>query len=367
MFKNLHFNHINKDDHHNPNKLLLASTLAPCKFFTIDCESLEDGLTACPTLPIEIDVHTTMDILTSFHGLVCIGIRKQSSEYQKYSDLVLWNPLTGEYRTLGKDNIEYDLIHGTAFGLYYSSSDDDYKLLRVNTRAYIYSLKSDSWRKLGISSYYEGWYLHEHWRNSICLSEKLYFLREFKPLIMPSFQYEIIRFDTKTEKFSKITVPSFNNNNRPNLCGLSVVRGHVHFFVAFIEKCRFTKMVLWRMDEDGWMKVVTYSKLESFTPEIQKESPLYKIKRNGVWVMYSRDEFYLCEYMNNRQLHIMRNGNLIMHSRDEGYFCKVDLEKSLKDVSSSSMYKDILVQGTYVETFVSPNRYNMRTETDPLT
>ncbi|XP_076908883.1 F-box/kelch-repeat protein At3g06240-like [Bidens hawaiensis] len=152
MFKNLHFDHINKDDHHNPNKLLLSSNkLGPCKFFTIDCESPNDGLTAIPDLPFETSHATTIKVLSSFHGLVCVGIKIKRIDEKYYSGLKLWNPLTGECSRLRIG--EYRIMI-RALGLYYSSLDDDYRLLRVGAAGvYIYSMKSDLWRKLGGSKY----------------------------------------------------------------------------------------------------------------------------------------------------------------------------------------------------------------------
>lgn len=68
-----------------------------------------------------------------------------------YYDLILWNPLTGEYKT-SKTNSDlkcYEVDERTST-FFYSSSDDDYKLLRLTLDgdAYIYSLKSDSWRNV---------------------------------------------------------------------------------------------------------------------------------------------------------------------------------------------------------------------------
>ncbi|XP_076908891.1 F-box protein At3g22700-like [Bidens hawaiensis] len=310
MFKKLHFDHINKDDHHNPNKLL-------------------------------------------------VRLHKYDNKHIYYSDLMLWNPLNGEYKTLSKFGGHYELIYmcrGRAFGLYYSYSDDDYKLLRVADGAFIYSLKSDSWRKLCHSKYNVVMFVNnQHWSHSIWLNDKLYFLIEYLGSNLSKFHHIIIRFDTKTENFTAITTPSFENirphisvvesiyigtcykGTRQQMCGFSVVRGRILFFVTFFKNCSLTdRMELWNTDEDGdggWTKVETYSKLESFLPEF-KTKPV---------------------------VHMMRNGNWIMHSRDEGYFSQVDLEKSIKDVScsyvSSSMYRHILLQGKYVETFVSPNRY----------
>ncbi|GKE41914.1 putative F-box domain-containing protein [Tanacetum coccineum] len=137
------------DDQQNHQNLILLSTITrQCTFSTMDCEAPDNGLTPRRPLPsFEAGLHRVR-ILTSLNGLVCVGLIGKN---QEYSALILWNPVTSEYKKLSKKNSHaecYD-TYGRAFGLYYNSSEDDYKLLRVthDFHAYIYSLKSDSWRK----------------------------------------------------------------------------------------------------------------------------------------------------------------------------------------------------------------------------
>ncbi|GJV76072.1 putative F-box domain-containing protein [Tanacetum coccineum] len=153
-FKNKH-NH--RDDHENNLKLLvLSKTKTSIEFTTIDCEappSDEDSTpTRRPLPPFEGITPHIIYILASFHGLVCLGI--QETYVYVYSHLILWNPLTNEYKRLSKSTAlmnGYIWYYRSIFGLYYSSSEDDYKLLSVQKShhyVYIYSLKSDSWRKV---------------------------------------------------------------------------------------------------------------------------------------------------------------------------------------------------------------------------
>nr|GEY07555.1 hypothetical protein [Tanacetum cinerariifolium] len=119
-----------------------------CTFNTIDGEAPHNGLT--PGRPIPFNANPKdFEILTSFRGLVCVGI---SELYDIYTDLILWNPFAGEYKTLSRANSHRDCYKkvGKAFGLYYTSFDKDYKLVRVTDLGlvYIYSLKFDSWRKV---------------------------------------------------------------------------------------------------------------------------------------------------------------------------------------------------------------------------
>ncbi|KAJ9542009.1 hypothetical protein OSB04_028515 [Centaurea solstitialis] len=48
----------------------------------------------------------------------------------RYSDIILWNPLTGHYKTLSKDisHANWFTIPARGYGLYYNCLDDDYKL-----------------------------------------------------------------------------------------------------------------------------------------------------------------------------------------------------------------------------------------------
>ncbi|KAI3715081.1 hypothetical protein L6452_22048 [Arctium lappa] len=142
-----------------------------------------------------------------------------------------------------------------------------------------------------------------------------------------------MRFDLRTEKFSEIAAPSFRNLSPWCLNFMVVVRGCIHFCVAYCitnensrVPCRRRAIEIWRMDEDeDWRKVVTYFPISSF--------PWYQ-----------------------QPLHVMKNGNWLMHSKEKGYVYKADLEKNTKDRLCSCIGMDILPGGKYIETFVSLNQ-----------
>ncbi|GJR73246.1 F-box/kelch-repeat protein-like protein [Tanacetum coccineum] len=97
LFKNMHLQYIPNEDHHTPHKLLILSETRPFKFRTIDCEAPEDGLTTSRILPFKVtDDDENVCALTSFRGLVCVGI--SSRFLMEYSNLILWNPLTGDHK-----------------------------------------------------------------------------------------------------------------------------------------------------------------------------------------------------------------------------------------------------------------------------
>ncbi|KAJ9542051.1 hypothetical protein OSB04_028557, partial [Centaurea solstitialis] len=192
-----------------------------------------------------------MSIIASLNGLVCVGIDSlQQPGSDRYEDIVLWNPLTGDYKTLPKDSSHDNsfTIPARGYGFYYSSCDDDYKLLRItqSTNAYIYSLKSDSWRQVESASCCLLKYL-----NTTCLlNENLYFLVQCRNN-MNVLSYSIVRFDTNAEKFTEIATPSFDYV-AISYYSLRVVSGRIHLWVGLKGVNCWD---LWNMDEDGeWTK-----------------------------------------------------------------------------------------------------------------
>ncbi|GKB50761.1 hypothetical protein Tco_0901514 [Tanacetum coccineum] len=96
----------------------MLSDKTPCMFRTIDCEAPEHGLTPSRIVPFELNDNKVRD-----------------------------------HKTLSKTNCETLWCDRDAFKLYYSSSDNDYKLLhyaiaRPSCNIYIYSLASNSWTKI---------------------------------------------------------------------------------------------------------------------------------------------------------------------------------------------------------------------------
>ncbi|GKE67529.1 putative F-box domain-containing protein [Tanacetum coccineum] len=146
-FKKLH-NDRHIDEHENHHKLIVLSRTKEFTFNTIDCEAPHNGVTPSRLIPSNANPRD-IELLTSFRGLVRVGITDFDDIY---TDLILWNPLTGEYKRLSRANFHRDCYKtvGKAFGLHYTSFGKDYKLVRVTylRNVYIYSMKSDSWRKV---------------------------------------------------------------------------------------------------------------------------------------------------------------------------------------------------------------------------
>ena len=82
LFKKMHLHNIPNDDHHNPHKLLILLSAKSSWFRTMDCEAPEDGLTTGRNLPFKVTNHELSIVpLTSFHGLVCVGLRMYVNLY----------------------------------------------------------------------------------------------------------------------------------------------------------------------------------------------------------------------------------------------------------------------------------------------
>ncbi|GKD47996.1 hypothetical protein Tco_1276972 [Tanacetum coccineum] len=114
----MHLKHVtNYDDNLSHHKLLVNSydTGPFTDFQTIECEALNDGLSIARHLPFtNMSMPYYVAILATYNGLICVGIQEYKSIHNDarvidfsicfYIDLILWNPLTGEYKTLSKAN-----------------------------------------------------------------------------------------------------------------------------------------------------------------------------------------------------------------------------------------------------------------------
>ncbi|KAJ9536252.1 hypothetical protein OSB04_un000572 [Centaurea solstitialis] len=315
LFANIHLHHATAADRREKLVFCTIGSTSPCNFLIIDCE---DGLVAQPRC-CPFPGFAAATVTSSVNGLACMGIWKNA---QEFSDLILWNPLTGEYKTLSRpvDRKCYSTSF-TALGLYHTRTDDDYKILRINadSSVYLYSLKSDSWRKLESElDYHERIpYAADHHH---LLDESLHFLMKLKT------RYLIIRLDLKTEKFTKIAVPS----TCPYGCLRFVVgKGCIQLTIFKADLSSGTRTIEeWLMDGGGnWTKVVNSS---CSIQDSSFQGPLY-LMRNGNWLMCTN------------------NG-----------ICKVDPAGNNAKGHHLSSTPPIIVTyqlGIYIETFVSPNQY----------
>ncbi|GJS49373.1 hypothetical protein Tco_0599494 [Tanacetum coccineum] len=119
----MHLNRVTNDDHQNHQKFLKISSEGPSEFCTIDCETLEVGASR----PFPFKVRGRVRVKSSCNGLVCLFLKNDDIVW----DLLLWNPLTNDYKILAKTDINKKLLYlwGTVFELYYNSCEADSKLI----------------------------------------------------------------------------------------------------------------------------------------------------------------------------------------------------------------------------------------------
>ncbi|KAL4570975.1 hypothetical protein LXL04_017724 [Taraxacum kok-saghyz] len=296
VFRKMHRHRVICNDHQFHQKILFLPDAQPWEFRTINCETPKDGFTASRPLPFKVGADRKVSVMTSLHGMVSVGVTKPGT-FDDYSDLILWNPVTGDYKTLSKVGSHNDCytVDEDQFGFFYNSSEDDYKLVCVTGRiipdAYIYSLKSDSWKKM-VSSVLlneeDPSFLHKWFEIEQLLAQKSYSIY------------------AKTEKLRDTTTPSMEYQ-RTDWMG----------FMKTIE--------LWRQDGSSgeWNKVVT--------------------KEKEHW------------YHDDQLLYVMRNGNRLMHPTWEDYVYELDPNKHTKHFIGSITI-GFKPAGKYIET-MSLNRW----------
>nr|GEV68343.1 zinc finger, CCHC-type [Tanacetum cinerariifolium] len=104
-------------------------------------------------LPVPFEViKGNICIKSSCNGLVLVTLAKDVND-KMLSYIILWNPLTGDYKTSLTTKPKYYkefYSRGNVFEMYYNSSEEDCRLLGItyNSNVYIYSWKSDTWKRI---------------------------------------------------------------------------------------------------------------------------------------------------------------------------------------------------------------------------
>lgn len=131
----------------NSNPSLILGFLG---IYAVDLDSLD---VACALNP----PFSSSDVTNSCNGLVLVSMGHKQLPF-------LWNPFTRKYKTLPDVSVDYppgtdSSSAYTRYGFGYDSQNDDYKVVRavefrgaefnwISTEARIYSLRSNSWRKI---------------------------------------------------------------------------------------------------------------------------------------------------------------------------------------------------------------------------
>ncbi|GKB06536.1 F-box domain containing protein [Tanacetum coccineum] len=234
QFTRKYLQHINKEylTHH---KVLEIDNLSQT-FSTRDCGDLNNHDSTI--VPQEVLNLANLDGLV-FPELVIIR------EY------AFWNPLTGAYKKWSNSS-KFDSTF-VAFGLYFDSTEKDYKVLQWSCfngdfKALIYSQRLNSTKEIQLLENHPR-LSNSDWSTLISFGESLYFVGKSYSIGYCN-QFSVIVFDVKSEKFREICFPLLNQENPYYYASLMVIKGCIHICVT---RCRCMKMggELWRMDGDG--------------------------------------------------------------------------------------------------------------------
>ncbi|KAM7461432.1 hypothetical protein LguiA_029553 [Lonicera macranthoides] len=135
----------------NQSQKLLLKSSSRNSFYSIDCKETHGVVVRLNSFPLE-SPHS-IRILCSCNGLVCVGVVRN---HVFLGELTLWNPTTGDYKTLPDVQFsDHNRLQTIGFG--YDSLNDDYKLVRITNcnrlsscryRVSLYSLKTNAWKKI---------------------------------------------------------------------------------------------------------------------------------------------------------------------------------------------------------------------------
>ncbi|KAL4589061.1 hypothetical protein LXL04_001963 [Taraxacum kok-saghyz] len=307
-------------------KYIFLPNTRPWDFRTIDCETPEDGFTTSRPFPFKVGLRQDISILSSVNGLVCVGIINYSSLDDKISHIILWNPVTNDQKMLPKYRSRrcyMTALH--KYELYYSFSENDYKLIWISHRrnVRIYSLKSNKWRKIKSKSKLSSSdSVSYDIMSSVMSNEKFHFLRKF------------FVFEGGDEK-----VRLGNDERTRDFMGFLDLKGHAYFCVALIIcKDEYDVIELFR-------KVGAGSDSEYYWERVTKEDSSIS------------DDNSLRYMIKNDGLHLMRNGNWLMYSSCKEYIYVLDMKRRTKGTMRPSNIA-FHPGGKFIETLVSPNQYN---------
>ncbi|KAJ4714706.1 putative F-box family protein [Melia azedarach] len=189
-------------------------------------------------------------VIGSCNGLVALHNREKG--------IVLLNPSTKKHRILPKFYSSLDDCYAYFDGFGYDASTDDFKLVRIivfnnplSTEVTVYSLKNNTWRRIGDFSYY----FRTNRGNGVFASGALHWMATLNP--QAEEDDLIIAFDLKREEFYQVPVPP-SGKGRFFPC-LKVLRG----CLSLICTCDYKRPCeLWVMKEygmkDSWTKLFSF-------------------------------------------------------------------------------------------------------------
>lgn len=135
------------------------------------------------------------------NGVICLS----TSMLLHNSDIYLWNPVTGKYRTLPKSLINFDRPFRMSLGFGYLHRIDDHKVVKLVfqldktwfTKVDVYSMRSNLWKSLSEDSVVE-FSCYKLISDSVVINSDVLWLGE-----TPEFKKMIVCFDTRMRFYEK--------------------------------------------------------------------------------------------------------------------------------------------------------------------
>ncbi|CAN4120804.1 unnamed protein product [Withania somnifera] len=208
-------------------------------------------------------------VLCSGDGLLLL---KNPKAYKIY---ILWNPSTGDYKTLRCPYFNKNRQVPNACGLCYDSSVDDYKVIFIYKSSYaIYSLNNDCWTEKAISLRVVVTLLQ-----NCCLSGGI----SIRGCVFwPYYSHYVVRnstiiyFDGTSDELKQLPLPNFVGVND-------------WFRVTSLKSClclyggnkESLALDIWIMERDGWKLLLNMSKLRAICKTFIESKVLLCCTRNG--------------------------------------------------------------------------------------
>ncbi|PON47168.1 F-box domain containing protein [Trema orientale] len=262
------------------------------------------------------------------NGIICVA---------HLQEIILLNPTTKEWRTLSRSCLDYDDLTAMGVGFGYDSRANDYKIIRFGhtkfllgriqhfkTRAEIYSMRSDSWREIGIHLVFDS---SPHLGNEVfCKGVFYWFMRTHNV---------IISFNMFDEVFHSIPLPdNLHAALYDHFISLAVWNESVAFLYSERSVTSAYSIEVWVMDDcsGGAKDSCTWTKKVTIRPDLVGVAyPLAILKNDELLVKTANGKVILY----NLHSQMLRNSNIIegLNSVLFWYFSYV---KSLVSVQGGS-------------------------------
>ncbi|KAM7528793.1 hypothetical protein LguiB_032203 [Lonicera macranthoides] len=202
--------HLTRSIETNTNRIIVIKD-DDC-LYSVNLDSLDNAVRLNPPLNLNKQCVYGTTIIGSCNGLLCL------TNTEKY--IFLWNPTTSKYWKSAVCRIPLG-VENVVFGFGYDDAKDDYKVVRLvqffgkdkesfRSEVSVYSLKSDSWRRIGDFPYY----LSYGKVSGVLASGALHWAvsRKRRWLDLPRGDL-IAAFDLRSEEYRLVPQPEYSMKN----------------------------------------------------------------------------------------------------------------------------------------------------------